>query len=75
MNLRTLYVKNDCAPCQLVKDHIAKYGIVIETVNVSDNKVALAQMKAQGMRTVPTLDMPFKMVSDSKEIIRILGNS
>ena len=68
-----LYVKNGCPPCQRVKDHIEKYGLNVTTINLTDEPKYINRIKDAGARTVPALMLGTTFITESDEIIGILG--
>lgn len=50
-----LYTQPNCGFCDLMKEMLDKVRISYYTINIKEDKTALAFMKEQGHRTVPQL--------------------
>ncbi len=51
----TLFTKNDCVYCDIMKRNLDSWGVTYTTVNISEDEECLEYIKAKGFRTVPQL--------------------
>lgn len=55
MNKLTVYTKDGCGYCVMLKTLLEKKGFEYEEVNISENHDARTMLKAQGHKTVPQI--------------------
>lgn len=64
-NERVLYVKSGCPWCVEVEQYLKQHEIEVETVVVSGNPEAMAEMVAlSGQSKAPTLDWEGEVLAD-----------
>lgn len=65
MSLPILYIKTGCPWCEDVIEYLVRQGIEVETIVVSGNREAMAEMVAlSGQSKAPTLDWHGKVLAD-----------
>jgi len=65
MSLPVLYIKTGCPWCEDVIEYLDRQGIEVETIVVSGNREAMAEMVAlSGQSKAPTLDWHGKVLAD-----------
>ena len=65
MSLPILYIKTGCPWCDDVIDYLDRQRIEVETIVVSGNREAMAEMVAlSGQSKAPTLDWHGKVLAD-----------
>lgn len=55
MNKLTVYTKDDCGYCVMLKNLLEKTGIAYEEVNIKENEDARTMLKEAGHKTVPQI--------------------
>ena len=66
MSIITLYCKDDCYPCQVVKDAFNWYQIT------PDNVVNIGENPVDGVKKVPTMIIDNDEIVGSKNILKFL---
>lgn len=51
----TIYTKNDCMPCKMMKEQLERHGINPNIVNIDDDETGIEQVRALGFSTVPVV--------------------
>lgn len=72
MKLR-LYTKTPCVYCDMMKAKLQSWGVIYETINISDDAEALEYIKGLGFRTVPQLmvdDVSLNAGIDTREFTK-----
>lgn len=51
----TIYTKDNCMPCKMMKEQLEKNGIVPNEVNIDRDESAIDQVRSLGFSTVPVV--------------------